>query len=232
MTKKDNDKLVEYFKQYPVPFFAVNDSVKQNAINNLCQALKNEGIKISMLKWKTNPKTGLSYSKSYDKKTGRDYSMIDINNSCANRLALIRYLSKVSEVQIDQKDRQKIGRSFEYAVKISGQIAQVVNGDKDVFQFHPNDIYENKTGSSEIQSTDNKTLRVTFRRQVEQEAIYEIELSQEEYEKLVSGEITKNQLIHKKLGNDYGYSSIGWVETNAETPELDSEIRFWKKTPQ
>ena len=76
-----------------------------------------------------------------------------------------------------------------------------------------------------------KTLRVTFNRIVKQKAIHDITLSKEEYEKLQKNEITQEQIVENKIGKDFGYTTVGWIETSAEAPRIDCEIGSWTKEP-
>ena len=34
-----------------------------------------------------------------------------------------------------------------------------------------------------------------------------------------------------KLGNDFGYNTIGWIETYAEKPKADYEFGLWTVKP-
>lgn len=72
-----------------------------------------------------------------------------------------------------------------------------------------------------------KTLRITFHRKVEQKAIHDIILSKEEYEKLQKGEIKQEHILKNKIGKDFGYGTVGWIEISAETPQIDFEIGSW-----
>ena len=76
-----------------------------------------------------------------------------------------------------------------------------------------------------------KTLRVTFHRRVEQKAVHDIPISEKEYKQLQRGEISEKQLVKDKLGNDFGYNTIGWIETYAEKPKADYEFGLWTVKP-
>ena len=76
-----------------------------------------------------------------------------------------------------------------------------------------------------------KTLRVTFHRKVEQKAIHDIPITEKEYEQIRRGETTEKQVIKDKLGNDFGYNTIGWIETYAEKPKADYEFGLWTVKP-
>jgi len=101
---------------------------RQDQINEQVKVLKKGGVVIGGLKWKTNPKTGLSYSKSYDKKDeegnpiGRNVDMIDQEKSCPINFGLL-----VAGLEG--------GASFEYIKRQVGKIANCVKDGKK-FTFH------------------------------------------------------------------------------------------------
>jgi hypothetical protein len=101
---------------------------RQDQINEQVKVLRKGNVVIGGLKWKTNPKTGLSYSKSYDKKDdegnplGRNIDMIDQDKSCPINFGLV-----VAGLEG--------GASFEYIKRQVGKIANCVKDDKK-FTFH------------------------------------------------------------------------------------------------
>ena len=101
---------------------------RQDQINEQVKVLKKGNVVIGGLKWKTNPKTGLSYSKSYDKKDdegnpiGRNVDMIDQEKSCPINFALV-----VAGLEG--------GAKFEYIKRQVGKIANCVKDGKK-FTFH------------------------------------------------------------------------------------------------
>jgi len=95
---------------------------RQDQINDQVKILKKGGVKIGALKWKINPDTDLSYSKSYDKKEGRNIDMVDQENSCPINYALL-----VAGLEG--------GASFEYIKRQVGKIADCVKTGKR-FTFH------------------------------------------------------------------------------------------------
>ena len=76
-----------------------------------------------------------------------------------------------------------------------------------------------------------KTLRVTFHRKVVQKAVHDVSISEKEYKQLQRGETTEKQVVKDKLGNDFGYNTIGWIETYAEKPKADYEFGLWTVKP-
>tara|TARA_E500000331_G_C17155996_1_gene669569 strand:- start:591 stop:821 length:231 start_codon:yes stop_codon:yes gene_type:complete len=72
-----------------------------------------------------------------------------------------------------------------------------------------------------------KVLRVTFHRLVKQKAISDFQLSDDEHKKIKNGEIQPEEIVKNKIGEDYSYSSVGWIETSAEPPNLDYKIGSW-----
>jgi hypothetical protein len=72
-----------------------------------------------------------------------------------------------------------------------------------------------------------KVLRVTFYRKVEQKAVHDFNLSNEDYEKLKTGEIKSEEIMKNEIGEDFSYTSVGWIETGAEPPKVDYEIGSW-----
>ena len=76
-----------------------------------------------------------------------------------------------------------------------------------------------------------KILRITFHRKVKQKATHDISLSKKEYEKLQKGELTQEQIIKNNIGEDFGYTAVGWIETSSESPQIDCEIGSWTTEP-
>ena len=72
-----------------------------------------------------------------------------------------------------------------------------------------------------------KVLRVTFHRMVEQKATYDIYLSGTNYEKLKTGQIKPEEIVKNEIGEDFSYTSVGWIETGAEKPKINYEIGSW-----
>jgi len=101
---------------------------RQDQINEQVKVLKKGGVVIGGLVWKKNPKTGLSFSKSYDKKEGRNPDMINQEKSCPINFGLL-----VAGLEG--------GASFEYIKRQVGKIANCVKDGKK-FTFH------DKQGSS------------------------------------------------------------------------------------
>ena len=101
---------------------------RQDQINDQVKILIKGAVKIGGLKWGTNPKTGLSYSKSFDKKDdegnplGRNIDMIDQEKSCPINYALL-----VAGLEG--------GAKFEYIKRQVGKIANCVKDGKK-FTFH------------------------------------------------------------------------------------------------
>jgi len=95
---------------------------RQDQINEQVKVLKKGNVVIGGLKWKINPDTDLSYSKSYDKKEGRNIDMVDEENSCPNNYALL-----VAGLEG--------GAKFEYIKRQVGKIANCVKTGKR-FTFH------------------------------------------------------------------------------------------------
>ena len=73
-------------------------------------------------------------------------------------------------------------------------------------------------------SENQKVLRINLHRRVEQKATYETKISEEDYQKLKNGIIKAEQILKREIGEKFGYTEVGWIETDAETPMIDCEL--------
>ena len=66
-----------------------------------------------------------------------------------------------------------------------------------------------------------KVIRLSVTRTVEQSAEITVELEDEDYENIKTGNLDFQQFFDEKFGDRTGYESIGWLETDAGKTKVE-----------